>query len=956
MIKESFDNSFDDNAEDYSEIYTKDDDNAIVELRKKINYWMLHHAFSKEWNNEPIGDFITSNICEYVINDDNTIDTISDCYIGLAPFGWNGGNMGAYSIKTAICIEKELPKFINFNHAHKNFICDCNKLETLRGCPKIVDGEFSCADQSESISLLSLKGAPQEVGSFLCHHNYALKNLIGGPKIVHKGYDCSFCYGLTSLEGAPEIVPGEFSIVDYGEHLHNFIGGPKCVGGLAIGQGNGPEYDQFTSLDGLPEVKYFIWNYSEDNYERTDYPFELIKKHPKYHFPSKEEWNDINSALNEDFNNSFDDNTDDYSDAFAANDDMVLRYSKKSVEACIGDFIAIHIIPFINEMQDWYIHKSKSSDIASPAKLIHHVENDLPIFFNTGNDDIDWKLWMGKAPTGLDMFWIKLMGRNEPAAIEISVVDRFFNLPDVPPNHTLYKIKDTIKSIANDIFQGLYNELYNYNVRLDKRRYPHDDYFRDPNYAKLFNPDFLNISPHVFLEPFIQKSSKILEGFEDSFNDNETDFSDTMSNAEQDEILHKILKEINKWDIVWKKDTRFWELDYENYMTEGTMDLGFITQKPWLILKLQRDESGFSYSYHTGKPEFYHWTVYLKYPSGEYFKNGKPKYSRMELKKGKWIKNDTGTYGEREAIHKSREELKEYIINFYTKEFNEKYLRLYQVNEGFNDSFNDDEEDYTDLAAQNDAEEHELRRRKITTWLETFCHKYNEFGFPNYTINPDDSIDIDEQGIIIDANFSKANVKDDKGNIISVIYVVDINDDIAHQQPGVDITNLCRLPSFIQFNECKGNFGAMKLGLTSMRGFPRKMTGHYPILEIGYNNLTTFDYCPKFPKEGWQIGARKNMWNKNIPIKDLHIPMVIMSQDIQSKTKDYTLSEIRFDWARMEFSQTASKTDGRYKKPTNIEISIPGPAGVYILNPWDYTIDGKVVGKKYDEFNNESDA
>ena len=62
-----------------------------------------------------------------------------------------------------------------------------------------VKGHFNCSNNN----LVSLEGAPEEVGgSFFCNNNN-LTTLKGSPKVVKEYFDCSD-NKLKSLEGAPE--------------------------------------------------------------------------------------------------------------------------------------------------------------------------------------------------------------------------------------------------------------------------------------------------------------------------------------------------------------------------------------------------------------------------------------------------------------------------------------------------------------------------------------------------------------------------------------------------------------------------------------------------------------------------------------------------------------------------------------------------------------------------------
>ena len=85
-----------------------------------------------------------------VIHDDMTIDCLASVYL-------NRKNL------------KKLPEFIQFNVAKNHFSISENRLlDSLRGCPYIVDGYFSCSDNA----LTSLKDCPKIVKqSFFCGNN-----------------------------------------------------------------------------------------------------------------------------------------------------------------------------------------------------------------------------------------------------------------------------------------------------------------------------------------------------------------------------------------------------------------------------------------------------------------------------------------------------------------------------------------------------------------------------------------------------------------------------------------------------------------------------------------------------------------------------------------------------------------------------------------------------------------
>ena len=104
-----------------------------------------------------------------------------------------------------------------------------------------VTGNFNCSE----LGLISLKGAPTEVGeTFWCSGN-ELISLKGAPQKVGEGFDCSF-NPLTSLKGAPQEVGGDFDC--YKSHLTSLKGAPQKVG-----EDFNCSRNELTSLEGAPQ-------------------------------------------------------------------------------------------------------------------------------------------------------------------------------------------------------------------------------------------------------------------------------------------------------------------------------------------------------------------------------------------------------------------------------------------------------------------------------------------------------------------------------------------------------------------------------------------------------------------------------------------------------------------------------------------------------------------------------
>ena len=148
---------------------------------------------------------------------------------------------------------KELRKFtsengdgftINFGEITGGFFCSSLSLKSLKGAPQKVGGDFDCSNNK----LTSLEGAPREVGrGFYCFKN-KLTSLEGAPQIIDKSFWCSN-NKLTSLEGAPQKVGGDFDCSN--NKLTSLEGAPQTVG-KSFNCCNNPNLH---SLEGIGEIR-----------------------------------------------------------------------------------------------------------------------------------------------------------------------------------------------------------------------------------------------------------------------------------------------------------------------------------------------------------------------------------------------------------------------------------------------------------------------------------------------------------------------------------------------------------------------------------------------------------------------------------------------------------------------------------------------------------------------------
>lgn len=106
-----------------------------------------------------------------------------------------------------------------------NFSCYGNALTSLEGGPIEVGGDYHC---SWNLTLTSLRGAPRKVnGLFMCIFNRKLTSLEGGPVEVGGDFQCSNC-DLISLKGAPVKVK---TFVCSDNNIKSLEGAPRVIDG-----------------------------------------------------------------------------------------------------------------------------------------------------------------------------------------------------------------------------------------------------------------------------------------------------------------------------------------------------------------------------------------------------------------------------------------------------------------------------------------------------------------------------------------------------------------------------------------------------------------------------------------------------------------------------------------------------------------------------------------------------
>lgn len=122
-------------------------------------------------------------------------------------------------------IDHKLP--IRFGVVKGEFTCKCCGLVSLEGAPIEVGMTFNCS----SNALTSLKGAPLKVGGGFNFDNNYVSKIEYVPNKIGGGFFCG-CNGLKSLKGAPTEI-GEYGTFSCGYNkLKSLKGAPKIVGGI----------------------------------------------------------------------------------------------------------------------------------------------------------------------------------------------------------------------------------------------------------------------------------------------------------------------------------------------------------------------------------------------------------------------------------------------------------------------------------------------------------------------------------------------------------------------------------------------------------------------------------------------------------------------------------------------------------------------------------------------------
>ena len=193
-----------------------------------LKNYIIESIFDIEDNIDNMDESIKDQIKQFL---NNNFKNASKCKISEKP-----NTDGKFEVSSNGDVEvknKSITSLTNglfiWTNIKGNFNCyDCNSLISLKGAPKEVGGRFVCYNCK---SLSSLEGAPEKVGrNFICNNCKSLTSLEGAPEKVGGTFSCMSCSTLISLEGAPKEVGGDF-YYHYCKSLKSLKGSPEKVDG-----------------------------------------------------------------------------------------------------------------------------------------------------------------------------------------------------------------------------------------------------------------------------------------------------------------------------------------------------------------------------------------------------------------------------------------------------------------------------------------------------------------------------------------------------------------------------------------------------------------------------------------------------------------------------------------------------------------------------------------------------
>lgn len=320
--------------------------------------------------------------------------------------------------------------------------------------------------------------------------------------------------------------------------------------------------------------------------------------------------------------------------------------------------------------------------------------------------------------------------------------------------------------------------------------------------------------------------SKVFESFSTSFNDNEDDYADVMNSNDTESLMIQIMKKIDNYLklLDYSKKENVDDIDTYPFNLNTSIDL-----TPRLRIKFKANytqpltNAGYDRYRCSLKPTIWYnqqkwndadlWHPYKKIADWKFVKS-------LPLITWWCLHHNLSSYYMYSANSTSEEFIKNIRDNIETalKEILSSDILL----ESFDNSFEDNEEDYTNVMDGNDR--NEQKRKQISEWMENYAMTAGMgVSDPIYKINDDYTITIPGW------NNDRPVLKHTSGPGLKIF-------------AGAFDENTGKFPDYIKFKECNGDFticSSRSINITSLEGIPRLINGNLDISDI--KNITSWD-------------------------------------------------------------------------------------------------------------------
>lgn len=858
-LNEGFNDSFDDNETDYTEVFDNED------LINRIKVWLNKHLICRS------GGFDQHiEKPNFKINADMTIDVKNVfCYVG----GMKDGKVVVYTYKNgddAYRLEdNKLPDYIQFNEAN-NFYVSNLKLTTLRGCPKIVHGDFSCAGND-------------------------LENFEGGPEEVFGRY--LFTFGTES------------------QPVKSWKGMAHTVGSLDL-------IDYNITEDNLQYFPNRISSMSGYQIARNWDPF-VKKLKEEYFNPAHERWmnevqNKLTGLVTESFDDSFSDDENNYTDIADSNDQRLIQIEN------IKKWMAENTTNRYNDPVCYKINDDLTIDVLRDKHgfdtgiLIRRDSNKFDTYeFGDFPPYINFNIVHGT----FDCSWNRLTTlRGCPKRI-VGIGADFYCY-----HNDLHDLK-----YGPEYVEGLYkcdsNPLEN--IEDISKNHPRYRWTEDYQVPEEFQKDLLRIlhnpGDNEIYQSYIKRGytpeeikemglDYLKENFDDSFDDNPDDYIDVTNNddteARREHILHMADNWLNRYassEVSHPEWNCAYELEYdpENDCANVNVDSDIIIfncpdEELPAYINFKHCSNDFiaskklnnSFTSLRGFPEHVYGDFYI---SGLDIENlvGGPDvvygtYNVDDCEKLKSFEGAPSRVGgsfkatqtgietlnylpgsigwnfylclsknlplselkKLSRLELSNDKEQSHMIAagpgtgtgeddiFWTEKDLKKAKKLYKhLTESFDNSFNDNAEDYTDTMDVSELEEY---KEFVKNWIHRHIRIIDcnaNLYIPSYTINKDWTIDLDDPRC--------AKEREREWYYEFGTWDPEIGKSVEGYSHANTDEPLTKIPDNIQFNFANAGLeleGWDALNLTTLKGMPRTVYGWF---NCSYNSLKNMKYCPK---------------------------------------------------------------------------------------------------------------